>query len=365
MNKLSKILILFLAFIISIIPLSVIQAGFGPGSTPLTFPETDSFVLEDYEAGFTLFYVFDLRERETFIQLTYPDALSTGLTARAHVQIFDVSNNCNENDFFDNYTINDTHVYNIRDIQTNDGNPAGVVLPNGSYGIVAITMLPIDGSGLPITDNPGHFGNLRIVDNKGYEYRTNAQGILDATGIDEEDNNFFFYSFNFNTESGVTFSDVFGITFYIGPSEQFILEAIALPVQGTFSSFDIDIYDLNEVPFSCRDIIFSCVDEDNPLLEEVLTIAGTANVASFEYGINEAIPHSKGGELLCPNNIVGNGTVLLKPESLPNTEAFADLRDQLGEGPFFAGFVGLNNGNGRGSIDSLWIFNDFVDMPIN
>ena len=29
----------------------------------------------------------------------------------AHIQIFDVSNNCSENDFFDVYTPNDTHVY--------------------------------------------------------------------------------------------------------------------------------------------------------------------------------------------------------------------------------------------------------------
>ena len=28
----------------------------------------------------------------------------------------------------------------MRDIQTNDGNPSGVVLPEGSYGIVAVSM---------------------------------------------------------------------------------------------------------------------------------------------------------------------------------------------------------------------------------
>ncbi len=90
-----------------------------------------------------LVYFFDLRERETYIQLTYPaiDPRSgehTGSPATAHVQIYDVSNNCNENNFFDVYTVNDTHVYNMRDIQTNDGNPSGVVLPQDAYGIVTI-----------------------------------------------------------------------------------------------------------------------------------------------------------------------------------------------------------------------------------
>ena len=33
----------------------------------------------------------------------------------------------------------------------------------------------------------------------------------------------------------------------------------------------------------------------------------SANVASFEYGINDAIPHSRGGELLCPGNNIAEG----------------------------------------------------------
>ena len=103
------------------------------------------------------------------------------------------------------------------------------------------------------------------------------------------------------------------------------------------------------------------MDENNPLLEEVLTIAGTANVASFEYGINNAIPHSKGGELLCPGNIISEGVTVLRPEAYPETQAFEDILNSLGmfEGPFFFGFVGLNNGNGRGSMDSFWVPNAF------
>ena len=115
----------------------------------------------------------------------------------------------------------------------------------------------------------------------------------------------------------------------------------------------------NETIFSCRDIIYSCVDEDNPLLEELLSIAGTANVASFEYGINETIPHSKGGELLCPGNNISEGTVLLRAEPYPDTVEFDDLLASIGsvDPPIFAGYIGLNNGNGRGSFDSFWVFN--------
>jgi len=108
---------------------------------------------------------------------------------------------------------------------------------------------------------------------------------------------------------------------------------------------DVDIFDVNENPLSCRDVIFSCFDEDNPLLEELLTKPGSnssASVAAFEYGINEAIPHSRGGELLCPGNVITEGWVFLEEE------ASSDTNDSHGF------FIGLNNGNGRGSMDSMW-----------
>ena len=113
---------------------------------------------------------FDLRERETFMQVTNvgPDVIAQSL----HIQIYDVSNNCNENNFFDFYTPNDTHVYNLRDIKTNDGNPSGVILPDGAYGIF-IAVADVGGN------STGFIGNLRILDNNGYEYRTNLIGTND------------------------------------------------------------------------------------------------------------------------------------------------------------------------------------------
>jgi len=119
--------------------------------------------------------------------------------------------------------------------------------------------------------------------------------------------------------------------------------------------FDVDIFDLNENAFSCRNVIFSCVDEDNPLLETLLEEVSddpdsSASVASFEYGINEAIPHSRNSELLCPGNTVSEGFVRFDRFNFTGS----------GDNPSLtAFFVGLNNGNGRGSMDSWWAQSSF------
>jgi len=289
--------------------------------TPISYggfdvPSTDS------GNAILLISFFDLRDRESFIQLTNLDPVN----GTVHVQIWDVSNNCNENNFFDTYTPNDTHVYNMRDILTNDGNPSGVVLPDGAYGFVTI----FDDSIIPCS----YIGNLRVLDVNGYEYRTNLvnPGGGFGWGIIGDS-----LTFNYNTEGNVTLSDIVGIPYVVEDGE-----IAAADITNIFFPFDIDIYNLNEVPFSCRNIIFACTDQDNPLNEALLEQAGVASVASFEYGINNAIPHSKGGELLCPGNIISDGFVTM---SLISAEFRAFN---------FIGFVGLNNGNSRGSMDSFW-----------
>ena len=290
-------------------------------------PDTDS------NESVELYSFFDLRDRESFVQLTNIDTID----GTVHVQIFDVSNNCNENNFFDTYTPADTHVYNMRDIQTNNGNPSGVVLPEGAYGFVAI--IAVDPTTGNFNGGINLVGNFRIIDNNGYEYRTNSVfpdgdccwEIPDNTPL----------TFNFNTNNGVILSDVVGLTF-----DRFG-EVLAADITNIAFPFDIDIYDVNEVPFSCRNIIFACTDQDNPLLESLLENVGVASVASFEYGINNAIPHSKAGELLCPGNIIGDGLVTL---NFTNAEF---------EPSQFVGFIGLNNGDGRGSMDSFWYPFDF------
>jgi len=192
-------------------------------------------------------------------------------------------------------------------------------------------------------------GNFRILDSSGYEYRTN----MTSRALGSPNNGI--YTINFNTKSGVNMSDIVGIYLNVNPTQQFN-EYDAADVLNIFAVFNIDILDNNENLFSCRDVVFTCVDQDNPLIPTILatdpsdTPAGfggpnTANVASFEYGINEVIPHSKDGELLCPGNIISEGTIRLRSQGLARPFSTA---------LFFNGFVGLNNGNGRGSMDSFW-----------
>ena len=317
-----RLFLLLFAFT-ALTPVNVFAGG------SIDISETDT-------ADFQLVGFFDLRDRESFIQITNTDTSAQTV----HIQVFNVGNLCNENNFFDAYTPNDTHTYNLRDITTNDGNPSGVVLPPDAYGIFVATYLDAE----PLT----LIGNLRIEDNNGYEYRTNLNGIGErAREVDDEDNDL---TFNYNSENGVILSDIVGISLdNVGEVEP-PAEVFAADIVNIWRSFDIDIYDLNEVPFSCRNVIFACTDQDNPLLPALLEESGDASVASFEYGINDAIPSSKGAPLLCPNNIISEGFVRLR-----------DIEDGDDTNDVFVLFAGLNNGNGRGSIDSLWYENDDTD----
>ena len=291
------------------------------------------FISETDSYQFQLFSFFDLRDRETFIQVTNIG----NVNGTVHVQIFDMSNNCNENDFFDTYTPADTHIYNMNDIQTNDGNPSGVVLPEGAYGFVSVINVNPE-NGL-FNDFTEFVGNFRVLDDNGYEYRTNSA----APGLEslEEGET---VSFNFNTKGAVTLSDIVGIVFQLEEGE-----IVAADLSDNYVAVDVDIYNVNEVPFSCRNVVFACTDQENPLYEDLLETVNdsccgaSSNVASFEYGINNAIPHSKGGELLCPGNIITDGIVTLDR-----------FLAGMGQDRTLIGYVGLNNGNGRGSMDGFW-----------
>ena len=309
----------------------------------LTFPVSNSFsgilgiLPETDTAGIVLIAPFDLRDRESFFQVT--NLASSNQTV--HIQIYNVANLCNENNFFDVYTPNDTHIYNLRDILTNDSNPSGVVLPDDAYGII-IAAVPIE----DMENFAPLFGNIRITDNLGYEYRTNA--ITNPTDFALLQAGIPNLTFNFNSENGVVLSDIFGIALSLEGNDAFF-EFTLDNVLETWVAVDVDIINNNEVLFSCRDVVFSCVDENSPLLEEILVLASegnivarsSASVARYEYGINDVIPNSKGGELLCPGNNIPEGEVILTFESAGQNF------------PSFVGFAGLNNGNGRGSLDSF------------
>lgn len=306
-------------------------ASFSGMPTDLPIPETDS-------AKYVQVSFFDLRERESYVQVTNTSASSKIL----HVQVFDVSNDCGENNFFDDFTGNDTHVYNMRDIQTNDGDDAGLVLPDDAYGIVVIYSVVSEGG--PIDESEELVGNFRILDDLGYEYRTNSQAFfLDADPMPLNTQRFF--TFNFNTTAGTSFADVVGVNMVFDEgSNEFSVNPLDVGL-----ALDVDLFNNAEVPFSCRDVAFVCANDESPVINSILESAGVA-VAAFEYGINNALPHSKGGEVLCSGNIVGEGHAKLTIESVSTSNLVS------------AFFVGLNNGNGRGSMDSLWdpLDTDFI-----
>jgi len=300
-------------------------------------PETDSSM------G-SLYSFFDLRDRETFVQVTntanpeFINEVDVSGDITVHVQIFNVDDNCNENNFFDTLTPNDTHIYNMRDILTNNGTPSGVILPDDAYGFVVISVVR---SNLSIDESSRILiGNFRIIDDSGYEYRTNSDGHQAIDNLQPINQLWFF---NFSTYAGVTLSDVVGII--VEEIDDFNINrpsVEAANILDAWQLYEIDIFDNSENIFSCRNVIFACVNEDNPLYEELLEEpeGDSANVASFEYGINETIPHSKGGELLCPGNTISEGFVRLKIDKSNGSKA--------------GFFIGLNNGNGRGSMDTIW-----------
>jgi len=321
-----SIFILFFVLALFLTPLKYVTAGL----IPISETETQSFQLYSF---------FDLRDRESYIQITNTDSGPSDITV--HVQVFNVNDNCNENNFYDTLTPNDTHVYNLRNVQTNNGNPSGVVLPQNAYGIVVVTNV-VGVGGLSTSSPTSLIGNFRIIDDAGYEYRTNSHGYQNEIVQFSGSTNV--HTFNYSNSNGVTLSDVVGIL--IDAAGESFDEVLVDDILASHIVFDVDIYNAQENVFSCRNIVFACTDQNNPRLEELLEFVEISSVASLEYGINEAIPHSKESPLLCPGNNISEGIVHLRQILLVCQAP-----------PAFVGFVGLNSGNGRGSMDSFWNFN--------
>ena len=76
------------------------------------------------------------------------------------------------------------------------------------------------------------------------------------------------------------------------------------------------------------------------------------SIARFEYGINDSLPHTKGGEVLCPGNNIQKGFVTFRTIEQPVELGVPNAS--------FIGYIALNNGNNRGTIDTLWRFNNEI-----
>lgn len=264
------------------------------------------------ELSYQLFYYWDLRDRESFVQVSYNtfQALPLGSPPSAgnlelHIQIFVTNSSCNEFDFYDVYTPDDTHIYNLRDIQTNTGNPSGIVLTDDTYGFVVVTVM--DSSREADDSQPVLSGNFRIIDEHGYEYRSVAASypVLDtSTSVDD-------YSFNYRTIDTNTFADVVGIAVTnTGAGFGF--------VQGSSANFFPAIYDNTEIVSSCAPKTISCA----------------SNI-----GLNDVLTNSKGvTDSLCP--------------VVPYPEGFVRMNLLAGStADFFVGFIGINNGGNRGGME--------------
>jgi hypothetical protein len=275
---------------------------------------------------------WDMRGRESFVQVT--NTSSEKITI--HVQIFDIASpflECEECNFNDMLSPNDTHVYNVQDIMTNQIFPPFTPMPSvpactgitpNSYGFMVISY----GGTSP---NRPLIGMFRVIDDLGYEYRANAPGEDEFTKGD--------YSIvNFSSANGNNLSDLVGIT-YVSLDETNVLTA-----PGILATFD-DILSWDAVEFdtSCSPTTFSCA------------------VGNFDKAIDNSLPNSKGQiNRLCASSQLdsfSSGWLDMPFTGFVCTDPRASSSTPLGicnKTGWFFGLVGLNNGDGTGSMDSWW-----------
>src|SRR5581483_4759640 len=154
----------------------------------------------DLGDGSTLFFFWDLRGRESFFQFTNTE----NKPVTVHVQVFNTATGCSEFDFFDTYTGDDTHLYNVRHLDSNNGALTGPPPLDNGYGFIVVSTAADTDHGLT--------GSFRVVDSTGYEYRTNAADFEDFDDISNgETLATGFYTFNFNDINGISLADVVGI----------------------------------------------------------------------------------------------------------------------------------------------------------
>ena len=294
----------------------------------------NSALMDTDSPGFQLYYFWDSRDRTSYFQVT--NTSNGAITV--HVQIFNVPGVplCDEFDFDDAYTGLDTHLYSLNNLVTNGGTVIGPVFPEGGYGFVVVSV--VDGAGNADSSQPFIIGNFRVIDDAGYEYRANAAGFSENDPFLITND----YAFNFNDIEGTIFSDVVGIV--VDDAGDKHSEVLA-GGDNIWAEFDPTIFDAAENDFSCPNMIFACTPSDGAVAtfiqeEEEVGLVG------FDLGINNELVNSKGEPSICGGSL---STGFVEMDFVE--EASAD---------FFAGFIGLNNGDGTGSMDTWWITDFFV-----
>ena len=301
------------------------------GLSTYEIPDTDF-------PGFILANFWDQRARFTTVQITNTCAFGVNI----HVNVFNVPDNCEDFDFNDTLTANDTHVYDLRDLQ---GNTTVVASPDftDGYGIFLVTVVDVEFDN--IDDQFCLIGSFRVIaPGAGYEYRTNSAS-LEADFAPFTDG----YTFNFNTVDGADLSDVVGIVLE-GVNVDDNPADIDLFDQQIWVEFDPLIFNAGETGFSCSFAAFACTPSDGLLAELILAdIVGDGGtppaVIGFDLGINDHFLNSRGEPSICSGS---NDVGFVLIEAVDEGNAVDD------DDGSFVGFIGLNNGDGTGSMDSWW-----------
>ncbi|MCL4245078.1 MAG: hypothetical protein KJ002_08125 [Candidatus Dadabacteria bacterium] len=303
-------------------------AGFGPNNFFDPIDNTDT-------GADRLIYYYDQLGRETFVQVTNTsDSFVT-----IHVQVFEVDEFCNEIDFFLDLTPAQTVVL---DMAALPGSPD----LTDSYGIVGVTVVDSEFSNAII-------GSFRIIDSEGYEYRTNAastEGEFEFTPGE------FWNVLNFNNVNDPAFSDVVGITYVALPSGNIYASPGVGTQFGTGAEDQILIFDHAENFNSCSPVTFAC----DPVL--------------INRGIDNSVPNTQGFDRICNTSKlegdatpVDSGWLLLPFIGNICIDPAVEAGGTAGDGSclyptYFVGYLGLNNGDGTGSMDS-WISEpDFIEI---
>ena len=272
---------------------------------------------------------FDLGNRQTFVQVTNT---SSTMSAVLHVQIFSDAFNCEDRDFSDTLTPNETHVYDIRNLQTADGSPVNFAIPDGSHGFVVISAG--NGMGGSLSEL---VGNFRIVDNSGYEYRVNSAANASNFPLSPRQDR----KARFTDDWGANQADIVGANFEL--QTQLPDGSNDVTVQLTDPA-ELFIFDDEETGTSCGEVIMGCDeipgDDDSGEGDGVDLPVFTGDF--INQGINDVFPNSRGGGVLCSGDFNTDGYVRVRISTVDSGNiGFETL----------IGFVGLNDGSGRGSMD--------------
>ncbi len=301
-----------------------------------------SFLNQTDQSTDRVVYFWDLRmARQSYVQVT--NIIQD--TVFVHVQIFNVTSPvtvCEETDFNDVYTPGDTHVYDLSALVSNNDADGlgfgGSSAPNADldegYGLFVVSEV----SGIDSL-----IGMFRIIDgDSDFEYRTNAagEGLLGSAP-----NTWSTAVLNFNSVDSANLSDVVGLV-YRHIDEASVIASPQIQAEFGYPTGDvtdpqpqIHIFDEFESPTSCSPTTFAC------------------DIGLVDKGIDNFHPNSKGEVNRICNDSVDVGWLFMP---LRDFRCF-DLDPVSGNCPFmfiqdefFVGFLGLNNGNGTGSMDSWW-----------